>query len=262
MDTHDTLFIAAGLTATAAVIGLTVAQTDLFSRKFLSLPQHQAKRMREYAYRWEQSLEKSLLRSKIYLAGGLNAHESQLMQPSGNTSRQQRMQHFSPIKIWDQDGLRNLILEWMKQEKQQERNSKDSGSVMVSPFPRILGISREEDSRDLLVELYHFQSGIYQLPLVNFGMVLADILEETLTTTALCFLADASSSLGSRMVADMLEASKAGVAILREPSWMAALAKIAAERVVSADKLRRLVFGLCRMEALRVRDCVGKFGKH
>jgi len=59
-----------------------------------------------------------------------------------------------------------------------------------------------------------------------------------------------------------LEASKAGVAILREPSWMAALAKIAAERVVSADKLRRLVFGLCRMEALRVRDCVGKFGKH
>ena len=39
---------------------------------------------------------------------------------------------------------------------------------------------------------------------------------------------------------------------------MAALAKLAGERVVNADKLKRLVFGLCRMEALRVREQVGE----
>ena len=45
--------------------------------------------------------------------------------------------------------------------------------------------------------------------------------------------------------------------IIREPSWMASLAKLAGQRVVCAEKLTKLVFGLCRMEALRVRDQVG-----
>lgn len=259
MDTQNTILVAAGASAAAAVVGLTIAQSDAFSRKFLTPQKLQNKRLHEYAYRWEQATEKALLRSQIYLAGGLNAHEAVQMQTPAS-SPQQQMQ-MSPTKIWDEEGLKDLVQEWMKQEKQLDKESKKNGgdtSSALSPFPRILGLSREEDSRDILIELYHGQSGMYQLPLLQFGLILADILEDTLTTTALCFVADASSGLGSQMVADMLDASKAGVAIIREPSWMCALAKLASERVVSNDKLKRLVFGLSRMEALRVRDQVGE----
>jgi len=40
---------------------------------------------------------------------------------------------------------------------------------------------------------------------------------------------------------------------------MAAFAKLAAERVISTEKQQRILFGLCRMAALTVREQVGKY---
>jgi hypothetical protein len=132
----------------------------------------------------------------------------------------------SATMIWDEDGLKELIGEWMKEDKRLEKESREAvanGTVnksiatsptsasSPSPFPRILGFSREDESREVLVELLNPLSGKYELPLAKFGLTLADILEDTLTSTALCFVADASSGLGSEMVADILDASKAGV---------------------------------------------------
>jgi hypothetical protein len=39
---------------------------------------------------------------------------------------------------------------------------------------------------------------------------------------------------------------------------MTSLAAVALQRVISREKMQRIIFGLCRMEALRVRDQVGK----
>ena len=220
MDTQSKILISAGVTAATAVVGLVIAQTDRFSRKFLGPPRLQAKRLLEYAYRWEQSVDKALLRCQIYLAGGVNAHEEQTMQTSTTNRNRNQELLFSPTKLWDGDGIKNLIKEWMQQEKKQEKENRKTASnrssspivdAAMSPFPRILGLSREEESREILVELYHTKSGMFQLPLLRFGLILADIMEEDLTTTALCFVADASSGLGSHLVADMLDASKAGV---------------------------------------------------
>ena len=229
MDTQHKILIAAGVAAATAVVGLVIAQTDRFSRKVLTPPRLQAKRLLEYAYRWEQAVDKALLRCQIYLAGGVNSHEEQMMQTesrggsSSSSSRAKRQEVLlSTATIWDEDGIRELIQEWMQQEKTQERESrknpvkKPSSALLlpncaISPFPRILGFSRERESRDILIELYHEKSGMYQLPLLPFGLVLASMMEEKMTTTTLCFVADASSGLGSHLIADLLDASKAGV---------------------------------------------------
>ena len=190
------LLLIPAVAAATAVVGLTVAQSDQFSRRFLKSDKLQLKRLHEYKYRWEQANDKALLRAHMYLAGGVDAHLASPTKTNKNST-----------SIWDESGLQALIQEWMQQDK---KRGKDTATV-ATPFPRILGLSREEDSREVVVELYHPQSGTYQLPLQRFGLLLADVLEDSLTTTALCFVADASSGLGSQFVADLLEVSKAGV---------------------------------------------------
>jgi len=204
-DSQNAILFASAVVAITAVVGLSVAQSDQFSRRALAPARLQAKRLQEYAYRWEQSVEKALMRAQIYLAGGVDA---QLV-----SSSQQQQEHLSkaaPSKVWDEQGLTDLITEWMQQDKKLQKEQQGLGKGST-PFPQILGFSREEDSREILVELYHTQSGSFELPLIKFGMVLAEILDATLTSTALCFVADASAGLGSQLVADLLDASKAGV---------------------------------------------------
>lgn len=193
------LLLIPAVAAATAVVGLTVAQSDQFSRRLLDPKKLQAKRLHEYKYRWDQANDKAVLRAHMYLAGGIDAHQHSLATTSTSTapSRQTSI-------IWDESGLQILIEEWMQHDK--KRDAKEP-----TPLPRILGMVREEESREILVELYHPQSGTYQLPLQRFGLLLANVLENTMTTTALCFLADASSGLGSQFVADLLEVSKAGV---------------------------------------------------
>jgi hypothetical protein len=190
------LLLLPAVAAATAVVGLTIAQSDVFSRRLLHPEQLQAKRLHEYKYRWDQSNDKALLRAHLYLAGGVDAHEANQMTSKRSSN--------SSSNLWDESGLQALIQEWMQQDKKR-------GNDATTPFPRILGMIREEESREWLVDLYHPQSGTYSLPLQRFGLLLADVLEDTMTTTALCFVADASSGLASQFVPDLLEASKAGV---------------------------------------------------
>ena len=52
---------------------------------------------------------------------------------------------------------------------------------------------------------------IYQLPLIKFGLLLKDAFENQVTTTTMCFVADASSGLGNEVLTTVLQESKAGV---------------------------------------------------
>jgi hypothetical protein len=225
---QDTILTASAVTAAVAVVGLTVAQTDAVSRRILSPEMLQAKRMQEYAYRWQQCNDKAQLRVHYAVKGGVSALEAEQLQS-------QKVKPPSTSQIWDDTGVKELIEEWIATDKQnhhQERKAATSGTGVsaavrdssLSPFPRILGVSQEEESRDLVLEVYHPLSGVYTLPFLTFGVALADALEATITTTALCFVADASSGLGTRMLANLMEASKAGVVslyLLKHWMWAA-----------------------------------------
>mmetsp|Transcript_8201 Transcript_8201/g.12343 ORF Transcript_8201/g.12343 Transcript_8201/m.12343 type:complete len:551 (-) Transcript_8201:147-1799(-) len=102
---------------------------------------------------------------------------------------------------------------------------------------------------------------IVELPLVEFGLKLADAFENQLTSTTLCFIADASSGLGSDMLGQIVTGCDAGLVLIKEPAWMSMLADSIARKVISdkptSKNLKKIVFGLCRLAAWEVRNDVG-----
>lgn len=223
-DAIDLFVTVAASSAILFVMGVSLVQSDMFSRFLLSAPQLQERRFREYLYRWEKSLEIVKLRCYYYLAGGIG-------EGAGNEST---------AKILDEEEMKDLIDGWIKSNE----------SCWM-----VLGINRDisNDEKELYLE---FENRI-QVPFVTFGLLLSQAFEDQITTTALCFIADASSGLGTRLVEGLLSSSKAGVAVLQEPAWMAAFAALVREKVIRKENMERVLFGLCRLEAYRVRDRVG-----
>ncbi|KAI2509740.1 hypothetical protein MHU86_4722 [Fragilaria crotonensis] len=71
-----------------------------------------------------------------------------------------------------------------------------------------------------------------------------------MTTTALCFIADASGGLGTRLVTNILEECKnLHVPIVREPTWLAQFAVLVDESLIPRATLEQCLFGLIRLES-------------
>jgi len=89
--------------------------------------------------------------------------------------------------------------------------------------PDILGVRTDDNKMNPILVIAVQNSGnnskegssgyekILELPLVPFGMKLADAFEQQLTSTALCFIADASSGLGSDILGSIVESCGAGL---------------------------------------------------
>jgi len=93
---------------------------------------------------------------------------------------------------------------------------------------------------------------------VKFGMKLAKAFEDQLTTTTLCFVADASSGKASSMLESLVKESKTGVAVLSEPFWMVQLAGLLEASVLASSKIQKLLFALCRLDAWSLREEVSQ----
>lgn len=125
--------------------------------------------------------------------------------------------------------------------------------------PRIVGIrKRNEESKgtsstELMMK--DSDSQLLILDLNHFCKKLSSAFEQQLTSTALCFVADASSGLGSEMIGQIVSAC--GMAIVKEPAWMLFLAKFVQDDYVSSQDVDMAVFALCRLEAWRLREQVG-----
>jgi hypothetical protein len=153
--------------------------------------------------------------------------------------------------------------------------------------PSIVGIKLDKDNDDAIiieVALKHQRESnseakdnnnmdeyetIVELPLVKFGLKLADTFKGQLTSTTLCFVADASSGLGSEMLGRIVESSGAGLALIKEPAWMAMLANILSSTTQQTafplskkgrvnNDLEKIIFGLCRFNAWEIRDKIGE----
>lgn len=101
-------------------------------------------------------------------------------------------------------------------------------------------------------------SRIALVPLSAFAEKLAKEFEMQLTSTALCFVADASSAVGTQVIGEVVNSCNAGLVLIQEPGWMTSLAYLSALNLISKSKIDRIVFALCRLEAWRVRKHVGK----
>lgn len=87
------------------------------------------------------------------------------------------------------------------------------------PSPSIIGIKVTEDDSVVLSLAVKVDDDskknacekIVELPLVEFGRKLATAFEQQLTSTTLCFIADASCGLGSELLGEIVSSSGAGL---------------------------------------------------
>jgi hypothetical protein len=171
----------AALVATATAftmmgVGISLLQSDMVGRKILSTEQLQKKRQAEYRYRWSKQLEKQLFIAMDILGGEL----------------------YLSLLTTD-DEMDDFVAQCVTDE--------DSNA-------RVLGVALDEKDPRAVPEYQvyvSFQNIVYQLPLKAFGLKLAEKMEDQLTATALCFVADASSGLGLNLIGDLLTKSGADV---------------------------------------------------
>jgi hypothetical protein len=155
--------------AMVCVAAIPVLQSDSVSRQLLSPPKLQAKRKATYRYRWEKFTTKELLKTLQTMGGDDNL-----------------------VLLVQEEELREFIV---------DRCMKGQGN------PKILcvGVDEQLPTREVCVWIWMQDDGImYQASMKKFGLLLADIMEDTMSTTALCFVADASGGLGTKLVTNVL----------------------------------------------------------
>lgn len=227
-STHSTIPLltagAAGIAAVSAV-ALTLLQSDAASRRILPAGQLAVKRRVEYNYRWTQALEKAKLQVQYFLSGGVNDSSS------------------------DEVLLKTALL--TEETEMQELVDKIVSKKDQTDL-RVVRIGKDTELSSTEFFLWLISSGnqdVYQLPLSQFTTLLGRAFERQITSTAFCFVCDASASAASRTVVGLVKASKATVYMVEEPLWMACLAAILEQNLLSASTAETVLFSLCRMEA-------------
>ncbi|KAL7520991.1 hypothetical protein ACHAWX_005683 [Stephanocyclus meneghinianus] len=235
--------------AIAGLSTILILQMDQISRRILPPDRLIAKRRQEYAYAVEQCVEYCGLMNRQHVGGGKN-----LFSPESDSMAWEMI---GKNEHGDMKGLFDEILDPKK----------------VTPV--IVAI--EQDAADAIDpnEYYLFLAfptgegvttpdapGLYRrvrVPLVAFCEGMAKGFDGQMTSTALCFVADASSGLGSEILTSVVEACDNGVATISNPSWMFSLALLISKKThnIAKDQFERIVFALCRLDAWRVRESVG-----
>ena len=136
----------------------------------------------------------------------------------------------------------------------------ESLTVPGSMTPEIIGIHQDKSSLEYYVILNcigHEDYGdieILRLPLVKFCVRFAKKLERIVSSTAMCFIADASANLGPTILRNVLHSST-DVAVLA-PEWMATLSLLIESHIIPSEKIDKIIFSLCRMESRREQENV------
>ena len=235
MSNSDHLLSVIAATAAAGVTLLVALQSDRVSQKILKPDRLDAKRRSEYNYNWKTALDKAHLQLDYYLAG-------------------------SPHKFEQDNGINFKNTEYMSTDHDLEALIRK----ILKKESRFLCLKIAKDVHDPSGEYYLFlledkpleapSPQLYQVPLVSFGLKLAQVFEDQLTTTTFCFVADASSGTATSLLEKIVNEAKTGVAVLSEPMWMIELANIVQANVIASAKVQKLLFALCRLEAWSLRD--------
>lgn len=234
--TTDVLLPLVTVGAAVSVAALTLLQTDQVSRWTHSPARLMAKRRQEYSYHWKVAIERAHLQLDYYLAGGKDRFNGD---PEINLKNTTFLGNDA-----EQETLIDRILS--------KRDTLSKYSVL----------KLDRDPSDPTQDFYLFltrqqddcEAELFQVPLVSFCMKLCDAFENQLTTTTLCFVADASAGKASDLLEELMKEAKIGVAVLSEPLWMVNLARIAEARIYPTSKLERITFALCRLDAWALRD--------
>jgi hypothetical protein len=239
-DAPNLFFPLIATSAAVAVGGLALLQTDKVSRMILDPVQLNTKRRGEYRYNWKKSGDKVKLQLDYFFAGGPQKYDDDPEIVMKNTEYVSKENDLNALvqKIVDKKATTSTFYT-LKIDKDPHDPTEEFYLYIVQ---------EQQSSNDRV---------LFQVPLIKFGMKLAQAFEDQLTTTTLCFVADASAGKATNMLESLVKESKAGVAVVSEPFWMVQIAKLAEASIVASSKIRKLVFALCRLDAWSVRQEVG-----
>mmetsp|Transcript_737 Transcript_737/g.1685 ORF Transcript_737/g.1685 Transcript_737/m.1685 type:complete len:561 (-) Transcript_737:43-1725(-) len=228
------------LVATAGAVAagsLALLQTDRVSRMILDPSRLNTKRRAEYQYTWKKSSTKTKLQLDYFLAGGIQKYDDDPEIVMKNTEY-----------VSSEEGMDALVGKIV---------DKKETSVY---YP----LKLDKDPHDPTEEFYLYllqqtdeTRTLFQVPLVKFGMKLAQAFEDQLTSTTLCFVADGSAGKATSLLESLVKESKTGVAVVSEPFWMVQMARLMEASVFPSSKIKKVLFGLCRLDAWSVRNQIG-----
>eukprot|EP00571_Detonula_confervacea_P004472 CAMPEP_0172325472 /NCGR_PEP_ID=MMETSP1058-20130122/54113_1 /TAXON_ID=83371 /ORGANISM="Detonula confervacea, Strain CCMP 353" /LENGTH=578 /DNA_ID=CAMNT_0013042023 /DNA_START=146 /DNA_END=1879 /DNA_ORIENTATION=- len=257
-DSSSTNSLAVYASAALSTMGLStilLMQLDGISRRILSPPRLLAKRRQEYRYVVEQSSEYNALMVRQHIGGGKGYYDPKMDLSST----------WEKITKNDTTEMEEIIAEILDVKKP---------SPVIVAMEQDLLDDHDPNTFYLFLAFPPRSSGggvatpgppkLYrrvQLPLVVFCEELAKAFEGQMTSTALCFVVDASSGLGSETLTTVVKQSNHGVATISNPAWMTSLAllvsKINKTHYITTQQFERIIFSLCRLDAWRVRDSIG-----
>jgi len=191
-----TAVVAMGLSTILAM------QLDGVSRWFLSPTSLLAKRRREYRYAVEQGSEYTALMIRQHVGGGKGLYdpktESVVWAKIGSSDTEEMDTLLS--EIMDSKKATPVIVA-IEQDLEDDNNPNDYHLFLAFP-PANAGVSTPA------------APNLYQkvrVPLIAFCERLAKAFKDQMTSTALCFVADASSGLGAEMLTDVVKDCNHGV---------------------------------------------------
>mmetsp|Transcript_15893 Transcript_15893/g.23898 ORF Transcript_15893/g.23898 Transcript_15893/m.23898 type:complete len:526 (-) Transcript_15893:194-1771(-) len=280
----DKVITYAGILATALTVALILCQTDRVSSYILSPGRLRAKRRQEQLYIVENAIATAVLFIRKYINDGSfydwqeerkitdliladeqikNLVDDIVISKTNNLSS-------SSVIEGKQDGATSSYI-----DDGGEDLDKDDRAPEETPF--IIGIAKDlklPKADEWYIHLafpFQVENGstngekkVYygrrvQVPLGKFGRYLAATFEkEGPKGNNFCFVADASSSLGSNIIGHVVQHSQCQIPVIHEPAWMYMLAFLIQRKVLSQDEMEKVVYGLCRLSAQAVEHKVGE----
>lgn len=266
-NNHNLLSYAAGIFSTMGMSTIFLMQLDGISRRILAPPRLLAKRRQEYAYASEQSSEYNALMIRQHVGGGRGCYDPQTESSVWETHSKNDIKEMEEVisDILDANGPSPVIVAI---EQDLGDDSDPNTYHLFLAFPSASSSSsRDEDDGVAVTAIIAtpgppaFYPRRVRVPFVIFTELLAAAFEKQMTSTALCFVADASSGMGSETLVEVVRKCNHGVATISNPAWMTTLALLMSKKNLDTTptpkQFERAVFALCRLEAWRVRGAAG-----
>lgn len=168
---------------------------DIFSRHLLSPDRLLAKRRQEYTYAVNQCVEYNSLMIRQHVGGGKTYY---------SPKSEEMVEKICDSEIHD---LINEILDSKKATPVIVAMEQDPNDANSNTYYLFLAFPSGEGNSTPSPKLYRR----VRVPLVEFCEAMAKAFESQMTSTAFCFIADASCGLGSEMLTSVIMACDTGV---------------------------------------------------
>jgi len=206
----DLASYAAAVISAMGLATILLLQMDSISRRILSHSRLLAKRRQEYEYAVSQSCEYNTLMIRQFVGGGKGNYDPKLEVSSWEIFTSKHVDEMQTIITDISDVTKpSPVIVAVEQDLLDE--------VDPNTYYLFLAFPPSPSNKTKGGQLYPRR---VRVPLVFFCELLATAFDGQITSTALCFIADASSGLGSEMLTTVIKRCNHGVVSTLHPAFV------------------------------------------